>query len=159
METNTQENSLVVGMQQSSPEVMMGPIPLDFGWAVLQPVGQRHVAVGKVDGIGSAVFGSHRILLGEDEAHDFAQLDVVDEELDMDGVGRVLGALVDLIVDEVVLGDHLHVRVFGVDGDGPAERNRDRSIATIQGPPDALPETLVRSAQLRALDAVTVSII
>lgn len=55
------------------------------------------------------------ILLCQDKTHDLAKLDVVQEELYMDGIGLVFGRSIGLIVDEVVGRDHLHIRVLDVD--------------------------------------------
>ena len=57
----------------------------------------------------------------------------------MDRVGDELGRLVILVFDEVVLGNHLHVRIVRIDMDWTAQGNGYRPISSEQSPPDALP--------------------
>lgn len=63
----------------------------------------------QVERIVLSSFGCYRVLLREHEAHNLRQLDVVEEELDVNWVGRKLCGSIRLVVDEVVLGTHLHV--------------------------------------------------
>jgi len=130
---------LIVGVQQGSPKIVVILVIANFLWAMLEPVGQGHVAVGQINSIGSLELGRDRILLGQDQAHDFAQLDVVDEEADMDGVRWELGGSVWLVFNEIVFGDHFDVRVFRIDTDRAAQSDSHRSISGEQGPPNASP--------------------
>jgi hypothetical protein len=61
------------------------------------------------------------------------------EELYVYRVWRVLGDAVDLVLNEIVLGQHAHVGVVGVDSDRPTEGNCYGSVPGEEGPPNALP--------------------
>ena len=125
--------------------------PIHFWWAVLKPICQRHVAVCKVDCVQSPL-RSYRILLSEYKTHYFAELHVVQKELDVDRVGLILCRPIRFVVEEVVRGDHLYVGVFDVDAARATKGNCDRSVPGKQRPPYSLPEPFVCSTQLRALD-------
>jgi hypothetical protein len=79
--------------------------------------------MGEVNGIGALEFGSHGVLLGKHQAHNLTELDVVDEKLDVHRVLRKLGRAIRLIFYEVVFGNHLDVRIFGVDPNRSAKSN------------------------------------
>jgi hypothetical protein len=85
--------------------------------------------VREIDGIGSSILGRNRVLLGQDEAHDLAQLDVVDEEVNMNRVWGIFCRFVRFVFHEVVFGNHLDVGVFWVDCNWPAERDCYRSVS------------------------------
>src|ERR1700759_1335687 len=93
--------------------------PLDFWRAVLKPIRESHVAVREINGVGSSL-RCHGVLLRENKAHDFAELYVVEEELNMDGVWLVIRRSIRFIVIKVVGRDHLHIRVLDVDADRAA---------------------------------------
>lgn len=102
-------------MEKSRPEMMSTLLPVDLFRTVLKPVSQRHVTVGKIDCVvTAALLRTDRVVLREDQAHDFAKLDVVQKEVDVYRVHRILGILVSLVLDEVVFADHLNIRVFDV---------------------------------------------
>lgn len=84
-------------------------IPLDFRWAVLQPIGKGHIAVSKIYGICPAMLRRYRILLRKYQTHDLAQFDVVDEELDMHWIRWMFGRAVGFVVNKIILTDHLNV--------------------------------------------------
>ena len=97
--------------------MMSRTFPVDLLWAILQPIRQSHVTVGEIDRFDPGVLlWANGVILREDKANDFAELDVVEEELHVHRIGPVIGRLVGLVFDEVVLCKHLHVRVIDVDG-------------------------------------------
>ena len=121
---------------------------------MLEPIGQGHVAMGQGDGGLASDLRRDRVLLREDEAHDVAQLDVLQEELDVKGIMGIVGRLTVLVLAEIILGDHLDVGVVGVDVDGSTQGNGHGPVPGEEGPPDPFPESLIGAAQLRTLDAV-----
>ena len=129
-------------------------LPSDFRRAILQPIRERHIAVRQIEGVVSPELRGHRVLLRQHQSHDLAQLDVVEEELDVNGVGWVLGRSIGFVVNEVVLGDHLYIGIFNVDGYRTPKRDGDRTISSEQSPPDSFPQSLVRLAELGTFDAV-----
>jgi hypothetical protein len=147
------QDLLVVRVKQGGPELVVALIVRDFLGAMLEPIGQSHIAVGQVNGICPFELRGNRVLLGQYQTHDFTQLDVVDEELHMDRVRRELGRTIGLVLDEIFFVDHFDVRILGNDSNGPAEGHSNRAVSGIQGPPDALPQSFVRAAELRAFDA------
>lgn len=84
-------------------------VPLHIRRTILKPVRESHVAVCQIDCIRSAVLGRHRILLGQNQTHDLTQLHVVYEEVHMNRVRRKLGRSVGLVLEKVLLRDHLYV--------------------------------------------------
>ena len=140
-------------MQQRRPEVMSCGFPTDLARTVLKPLGQGHVAVVQLDDRLSLRFRRHGVLLREDEPHDVAQLDVLEEKLDVERLGCVFGRLIVLALVEVGLGDHLDVRVVRVDVHGAAEGHGDGAVSREEGPPDPLPQPFVGALELRFLDA------
>jgi hypothetical protein len=48
--------------------------------------------------------------------------------------------------------NHLNIRIFGVDANGAAQRNCNRTVPGEKCPPDSFPQTLVRPAKLRAFN-------
>lgn len=126
-------------MKEGSPEVMPLALPTHLLRAVLKPICQCHVRVGEIHSIHPSGFRGHGVLLGKDQAHDLAELDILKEELYVYRVWRVLGRNVDLIFNEVVLRQHPNVRIIGIDANGAAERDSHRSVPCKQGPPDPLP--------------------
>lgn len=88
-------------------------MPLGFPpylwWAVLKPIRKRHVTVCKVKRIISSNLGSDGVLLRKHQTHDFAKLDIVEEELNVYGVGGVFRRSIGLIIDEVVFRHHLDI--------------------------------------------------
>jgi hypothetical protein len=72
----------------------------------------------------------------------------------MNGIRRIFGWSVGLVVNEVILRYHLDVGVFDVDSNWSSEGNSDGSISGEECPPDAFPESFVGFAELRAFDAV-----
>jgi len=98
----------------------------------------------KIDCVVTATFlRSDRVVLRKDQTHDLAQFDVVQEEVDVYRVQRILGGLVSLVLDEVFFADHLNIRIFNVDTAGATKSYRYRAIPREEGPPDAFPEALV----------------
>lgn len=73
-------------------------------------------------------------------------------------IGRVFGGSIRFIVNEVVFRHHFDVRVFDVDRYRTAKSNSDRSISGEQSPPNTFPESLIGFAELRRLDAITMSV-
>jgi hypothetical protein len=136
---------LVIGMEQSSPEIVVILVVRNLLWTVLEPIRQGHVAVGQINGVGPFKLGSYRVLLRKHKTHDFAEFHVIDEKANMDRVGRELGRPIRFIFQKVVFGDHLDICVLWVDADWSSQGYGNRSIARKQGPPDSLPEPLVRS--------------
>ena len=145
-------------MQQSRPEVMPVRLPLHLWWTILKPICERHIAVREVDCVRSSL-GCNRVLLRQYQAHNFAQLDVVQEELYMDGIWLILRRSIRLIVNEVVRRYHLHIRVFDIDTAWSPKSNSNGPVSREQCPPDPLPKALVRSAELRMLDTTIISCI
>lgn len=126
-------------------------LPFHLGRAVLKPVRKCHVTVREVDRIGSPL-RRNRILLRQYESHNLAKLDIVQEELYMDRVGLILCRSIWLIINKIICGDHLHIRIFDVDAAWSTKSHRNRSISSKQCPPYSLPQALVRAAELRMLD-------
>jgi len=62
---------------------------------------------------------------------------------------------VPVLFGEVILGDHLDVRVIDIDTYRPAKGDCNGSIASKECPPDAFPQALVGPTQLRAFDTVS----
>lgn len=129
-------------------------LPSDLRCAILQPICKCHVAVCQVESVIPTEFRRHGILLRKDKSHDLTQLHVIQEELNMHGVGRIFGGSVRFVVEEVVFADHFHVGIFDVDGHRTSERHGNRSVSGEQGPPYTLPQPLVCFAELRAFDTV-----
>ena len=146
-------NPLIIRMQQSGPKVMSRTLPVDFLWTILQPVGQSHVTVGKVDGILSSALGCNGVLLGQDQTHNLTQSDVLQEELHVQMFRWVFGRQAVFIVDKVVFANHFDIRVVGVDMNRPPKSDSHGPITSEESPPDAFPETFIGPAQLRAFDA------
>lgn len=109
--------------------------------------------MGEVEGIVLAHFARHRVLLRQYQAHDFAQFDVIEEELHVYWVRGELGRAIELVVDEVIFRDHFDIRIVNVDAARPSKRHGDGTITSEESPPNALPKSLVGLAQLRGLDA------
>lgn len=74
----------------------------------------------------------------------------------MNRVGRVFRDNVDFIFNEIILGQHLNVRVVCVDTNWTTKGYGDRAVSGEQSPPNSLPQPLVRFGKLRCLDAVNV---
>lgn len=108
----------------------------------------------QVKRIVSSHFRCYRILLRKHQAHDLAKFDIIQEELNMDGIGRIFGWAVGFVVDEVILRYHLDVRVFDIDGNRSSKSNSDGSISGEKCPPNAFPESFVGFAELRTFDAI-----
>jgi hypothetical protein len=123
-------------------------LPSDLWRAVLEPVGQSHVTVCKVKHIVAPHLRSDGILLRKHKTHDFAEFDVVEEELDVNLIRRVFRWSVDFVVDEVVGADHFNIGILYVNRNWATQRHGDRSISREQCPPDPLPETLICFAEL-----------
>jgi hypothetical protein len=87
-------------------------------------------------------------LLRKHETHDLTELDIVQEELDVYRIGRVLGWSIGLVVDKIIFRNHFDIRVFDVDGNRSSKSNSDRSIAREQGPPNSFPKTFISFAKL-----------
>lgn len=130
---------LVVGMKKSRPEMMPRSLPVDFTRTVLEPVGQSHITMSQVDGVCASSFGCHRILLRQYETHDLAELDVMQEELNVNGIGLVIAVRVALVFDEVFFSDHLDVRVIRVDRYWSTEGNSDGAVSCEKRPPYSFP--------------------
>lgn len=96
-------------MEQGGPEMVSLWLPPDLWWTMRKPIRECHVAVCQVKRIVLSSFGSYRVLLGEDKAHDFCEFDVIEEEVYVDRVGREFCRSIRLVVDEVVFGAHFHV--------------------------------------------------
>jgi len=141
-------NGLIIGVEQRRPEVMSRALPIHLPRTVLKPVSQGHVTVRQVDRIGPSGFGRHRVLLRKDQAHDLTQLHILQKELDMNRIGLIILVRIAVVLDKIVFGDHLDIRIVRVDGHRPAKGHRDRAISGEQRPPDSLPEPLVLSTQL-----------
>jgi hypothetical protein len=103
-------------------------LPLHLWWTILKPVCERHIAVCEVDCVRPSL-GRNRILLRQYETHNFAQLDVVQEELYMDGIWLILRRSIRLVVNEVIRRNHLNIRVFYVDAARTSEGNSDRPVS------------------------------
>jgi hypothetical protein len=142
------EDVLVIRVEQSRPEVMSLWFPSYFWRTILKPIRECHVTVRQVKRIVSSHLGGYRVLLRKHKTHDLTEFDIVQEELDVYRIGRVLGWSIGLVVVEVILGDHLDIRVFNVDRHRPSKSNGDGSIACEQRPPNAFPESLVGFAKL-----------
>jgi hypothetical protein len=84
-------------------------------------------------------FGSYGILLREHEAHDLGKFDVVEKEVDVDGVRWEFCGSIGLVVDEVVFCTHLHIGVVDVDGDWTSKCDGYGAIASEECPPYSLP--------------------
>ena len=123
-------------MKQCRPKMMSTLPPQYFLGTVLKPICKRHVAVRKVDGILPASLGSDRVLLREDQAHDFAQPNVLQEELHVHVVRRVLGDMIKFVFYKVFFGNHLNIRVVNVDVDGPSKSHGNRPVPSEQRPPE-----------------------
>lgn len=123
-------------------------IPADLWRAVRKPIRKCHITMCQVERIVLSSFGSYRVLLREHKAHDLSQFDVVEEEMDVDRVGREFCWAVGLVVDEVVFCTHLHIGVVNVDGDWATECDCDRAITCEECPPYSLPQPLVRLGEL-----------
>jgi len=67
-------------------------------------------------------------LLREHKTHNLAELDIVNEELNMGRIWRELGRPVWFVLKEIVLRYHLYVRVFRIDSDRPAKCYSYRSV-------------------------------
>ena len=78
-------------------------LPADFWWTVLEPIGECHVAVCQVERVVSPHLRCYRILLRKHQTHDLAKFDVVQEKLNVYGVGRIFSRSIGLVVDEIVL--------------------------------------------------------
>lgn len=89
--------------------------PVYFTRAVPKPVGQSHVAVSQINRVRPPRFGRDRVLLGEDQAHDLAELHVLQEELDMNVVGWILGWTINFVFYEVIFRHHFDVGIIRVD--------------------------------------------
>ena len=109
------KSSIVVGVEQSGPEVVLWLFPVNLFWTILEPICQRHVTVSEVYSILPPCFGGYRILLRKDQAHNLTEPHVLEEKLYVDGIWRILGWLVNVIFNKIVLRDHFDVRVIGVD--------------------------------------------
>ena len=57
----------------------------------------------------------------------------------MNRIRRILGVLVVFVLYKIVFGHHLHIRVIGIDVNGPAESHGHGSIPSEQRPPDSFP--------------------
>jgi hypothetical protein len=108
----------------------------------------------QIDGIGSSGFGRHRVLLGQHQPHDLAELDVLQEELDVDRVASIVVVRIAFIFDEIFFSYHFDIRVVSIDRHGSTQGDRDRAVSCEQRPPDAFPKTFVLPAQLRVFDTV-----
>ena len=95
--------------------------------------------MGQVDRVLLAAFLRRGVLLRQHEAYDLAQLHVLQEELHVHRVGRVLAPLVGLVLDEVVLGEHLHVGVVEVDVHRPSQGHGNGPVTGEERPPYPLP--------------------
>lgn len=133
--------------------MVSGSLPAHFLGAILEPIGQCHIRVREVHRIHASGLGRHRVLLRKNQTHDLAQLNVLQEELHMDRVGRVSGRGVELIFDEVVLRHHFNVGVVGVDPDRSSQCHCHGAVSREERPPDSLPEPLVGLAELRRFHA------
>lgn len=102
-------------MKERRPEIVTWLLPINFFRAILQPICECHVAVRQVNRILSSCFGSNGVLLGQDQAHDLAQPNVLEEKLDVYIIRRIFCRLIQFIFDEIVLGDHLNIGIIGVD--------------------------------------------
>ncbi len=114
-------------MQERRPEMVPLRFPSDFRWTILEPVGECDVAVGKVNGIRPPL-ACDRILLRKNKAHNFAELDIVQEELDMYWVRLVLRRSVGLVIQKIFDRDHLDIGVFNVDRARSTKGYSNRSI-------------------------------
>lgn len=85
-------------------------LPIDFLGAVLKPVGQSHITMSQVNRIvAAASLRSDRVVLRENQTHDFAEFDIIQEEMDVYRVERIFGRWICFVLDEVVFGDHLDI--------------------------------------------------
>ena len=96
---------------------------------MLEPISQSHIAMGQINGICPLELGGHRVLLRQDQAHDFTKLDVIDEKLHVNGVGRELGRPVRLILKEVVFVNHFDIRVFRINTHRATQGDCNRSVS------------------------------
>jgi hypothetical protein len=122
--------------------------PPYFWWAILEPIGECHVAVRQIKRIVPSHLRCYRILLRKHQTHDLTKLDIIQEELDVYRIRRIFSRSIGLIVDEVVLGYHLDIGVFDIDRYWSSESNSDRSISGKERPPNTFPESLVGFAEL-----------
>lgn len=122
-ETVAAHRLLVICVEQRRPKIMPGFLPVHFFRTILEPIRKSHVAVSKINGVLPPGFGCYRVLLGQYQAHDFGQTDILEEKLDMNWIRWILCRLVYLILDKVVLSNHLNVGVIRVDMDWTTERH------------------------------------
>jgi hypothetical protein len=64
-----------------------------------------------------ATLGCHRVLLREYQTHDFAEFDILQEELNMYGIRRVRAREIAFVLNEIILREHLNIRVIQIDVD------------------------------------------
>lgn len=127
-----EEHLLVVGVEQCRPKMMPRSLPVHFSGTILEPICQCHVTVCQVDSICPPRFRSHRVLLRKNQTHDLAQLDILEEELDVDWVWSVIGYWVAFVFNEIFFRYHLHVRIICIDRHGTTQSYCHRSIASEQ---------------------------
>lgn len=144
--------SLIIYLEESRPVRVSRLLPVHFFGTILQPVGQGHVTRGQIKSIGFSILACGGILLREHEAHNLGELDVVEEELDVDRIGCVIGRAIDFVVVEVVFGHHLDIGIFRVDAAWSSQSHGDRAVSSEQAPPDSLPQSLIGLAELGCLN-------
>ena len=109
-ETQGSSNVLVIRVEESRPEMMSTLLPIDFLGAVLKPVGQSHITMSQVNRIvAAASLRSDRVVLRENQTHDFAKFDVIQEEMNVYRVQGILRRWVCFVLDKVVFRDHLDI--------------------------------------------------
>lgn len=74
----------------------------------------------QVYGIGPSSLGCDRVLLRKHETHDLAELDILQEKLDVNRIRVVVTVWIPFVLDEVVFSNHFDIRIVGVDGDRAA---------------------------------------
>lgn len=84
-------------------------LPIDLFGTVLKPIGQSHVAMSEIDCILPLCFRSHGVLLRKYQTHNLAESYILEEELNMDGIGRVFHPVLVFVLKEIVFADHLNV--------------------------------------------------
>jgi len=105
--------------------------------------------MGQVDGFDPTGFlRSDCVVLRKYQAHDLAQLDVVEEELHVYRIWWIAHRLISIVLDKIVFSEHLDIRIIDIDANGPAKSHSNRSIAGEERPPDSFPESLVGFAEL-----------
>ena len=77
----------------------------------------------KINGVLAPCFRCHRVLLRQYESHDLAKSHILKKELDVYRVGWIFCRLIHFIFDEVVLGNHLDIRIISVNVYRSAQSN------------------------------------